>query len=365
MLSVQPIFLPKVSNKSAPQPFPNNATSLFYLSWEDALWDILEKKKVPFGSTVLVPTFFCGDVEGNIKDHGYNIAWYSVSADLQTPVKVFKSALTKYQPQVVVILHAVGITNSLFEQSTSWLPDFSPETILIEDCVHRIVEPRQVRFLHTNHFLLSSLRKVVPLQGSVLYGSKQSLIWKAPSIWQSLPYAIEATALWLIMLILWKLSHFFSSTPKLSICFARSAEWSMLQGYHLIGDAKKPAAGWKPFFAAYMKTNFEAIKKVKTAQVLYYEKAFPLVQPLYPSSDRGELRGWPLLLPKHRAEKIVSDIRSSGLLLRLELNESKWSDNQKIIYLPLGTHITHIQQQQISLIVKKQYTSYLKKVLSG
>ena len=45
MISMKPIFLWKYL-KLKKNTLPDNIRRLFYLSWEDALWDILEKKNI-------------------------------------------------------------------------------------------------------------------------------------------------------------------------------------------------------------------------------------------------------------------------------------------------------------------------------
>lgn len=352
MLSVQPIVLPAIKKSAKQQQLPQNTKSLFYLSWEDALWDILEKKHVPLGSTVLVPSFFCGDVEENIRSHGYTIAYYPVSKNLQTPLGEFIQTLKNERPAVVVVFHAVGITNTLFNNHTSWIHLLGKNTLLIEDCVHRIIEPNQVRFLHANHFLITSLRKVVPLQGSILYGKPLSIPWSEPPAWQSFLYTLAVTAWWFIMVCFWKVAHMLFGT-QLAKPAAQFAEWTMLKGYDLIGDAQKPAAGWKYFFKKYQNTDFLAIKKQKAHQVQRYEAAFPTISTLYVPADRGELRGWPLVLQLEQAETFVNTVRKNGLLLRLELNDSVWSKEYKIVYLPLGTHISKTQQNHICSVVNQ------------
>ena len=83
---------------------PKNIGRLFYLSWEDALWDILAKKNVKKNSIVLVPEFFCGDVEDNIRAHGYKIAFYPVSSKLITTNKQLAESILRYKPTVLIII---------------------------------------------------------------------------------------------------------------------------------------------------------------------------------------------------------------------------------------------------------------------
>lgn len=328
---------------------PVNLRRLFYLSWEDALWDILVKKNVDSGSTILVPEFFCGDVEQNMRDHGYKVAYYPVSAQLTTTDKQLTSAITKHQPAVVVILHAVGITNALW-QNLAWTSKLKPETIVIEDSVHRIVDPARIKLRSPNHLVIDSLRKVVPLQGCQVYGTAQALPFAPPPLWQSAVYAAQVTLWWLVMDGLWSMTQLVAGT-RLAVQLARVSESAMLAGYDVIGDQPLSAAGWPVFSFLSRHINTPRIEHAKQKQVELYESLlqnFPqeIGSALpYEPDDRGLLRHWPLRLELATAPQFLARLREQGLMVRFELNDSVWSRSHKIIYLPLGLHLapSHIE----------------------
>ena len=201
MIPQKPIFLWKYLGFKK-NVLPKSVKRLFYLSWEDGLWDILEKKNVRKGSVILVPEFFCGDVENNIKNHGYKIRYYFVSENLQTTDRQLLSAINKFEPKVIIIHHHVGIFNLLLSYK-NWSKYVDNSIILIEDCVHRIVEPNQLKFIKQNHFFIDSLRKVVPLQGSVVYGQKNDLNFKQPPFYHSPLYSLKVHLLWIMMNLCW------------------------------------------------------------------------------------------------------------------------------------------------------------------
>ena len=269
MIPLKPIFLWKYL-KFKRNIIPKNVGRLFYLSYEDALWDILDKRNVKKGSIILVPEFFCGDVENNIRKHGYKVSYYPVSKHLKTSSRQLSIAINKYHPTVLVIFHALGITNSLFENPI-WLKDLSGKTILIEDCVHKIVNPQKIKFIKKNHFIIDSLRKVIPLQGSVVYTQKNELNFTEPTIFQSWKYATVVTFWWMIMQMLWNLTHFTRKTD-LSNWFSIKANQVMKIGYDLIGDSILPARGFFVFNFLQQFIDFKKIEQIKMKQIEFYEE---------------------------------------------------------------------------------------------
>lgn len=324
MFRLKPIFLWKYL-KSTPNPILKDVKRMFYLSWEDALWDILKKKNVKKNSIVLVPEFFCGDVENNIRNHGYKVAYYPVSDSLKTTTKELTKAMVRNSPSVLVIFHMIGIENSLMKDQ-EWLKNLKKETILIEDCVHQIIDINKIKFLRKNHLFINSLRKVVPLQGSFIYGKKEDLLFEAPAFYQSFFYSLKVHFLWLLMNVFWLIK-----LPKL-------ANYYMKVGYNLIGDSLKPAPGFIIFNWLERFINNEKIKEVKKNQIEIYEKRIKSNVP-YTQKDKRELIAYPIVLSLNKAGKILTQIRKNGLYLNFELNDSQWSKKQKIICLPLGPHL--------------------------
>lgn len=337
MLSPQPVFSLKYF-KFYKNKLPKNIKRLFYLSWEDALWDILIKKNIKKGSYILIPDFYCGDVEKNILLHGYKIINYKFNKDLSVDKNDFENKIKKFDPKVVVIFHPVGIKTNLMD-SVKWLKKVTGSRVLIEDCVHRIIDPKEVKIIKKDHFIIDSLRKVLPLQGSNVYGKVEDLDFSEPPFYQSFFYSIRVNVLWFLMVLSWSL--------KLS----RMGERLMLRGYDLIGDSTFPARGSFISKMLSIRINIKKIRDIKKRQSSYYEKKLgsALLQKLSISeSDKGNLRGYPLILPGRISSKVLKSFRDKGLLVRFELNDSDWSKEQKIIYLPLGAYMTKRQQAQVT-----------------
>ncbi len=328
MISPQPIFSLKYF-RLRKNKIPKNIKCLFYLSWEDAFWDILLHKNIKLGSYILVPDFYCNDVEKNIKLHGYKLAYYKINRDLTANKKSFKSVISKLKPAVVVIFHAVGIKNNLLD-NPKWLMRTVGDSILIEDAVHRVQDANDIKIYKKNHFVIDSLRKVVPIQGSRLFGKTEDLNFKIPNIFQSLPYSFKVNFFWFLTTLCWTLN------------FQKSAERLMIKSYSLIGDSILPARGLAlgKFFSDRLNISF--IQKMKRQQVNYYESNLKDIIPAnlkIINKDKKHLRGYPLILPVNYANEILSYLRNNGLMVRFELNDSSWSQKQKIIYLPLGPYL--------------------------
>jgi hypothetical protein len=341
MVSTQPILSLKYF-KFKKNVLPENIKGLFYLSWEDALWDILSKKNIKHGSCILVPDFYCSDVEKNMKLHGCRLAFYKINNDLSADKESFVSQITKFKPQVIIIFHPVGIKSNLLE-NPKWLVKTVGDSILIEDSVHRVVDPKDFKIFKKNHFIINSLRKVVPIQGSWLYGDRADLDFYEPPFYQSFGYRIRVNILWFLMVAAWTLKLF------------TLAEKLMLIGYDLIGDSILPAKG--SYIAKFLAVRLDSrkIEETKNEQVIYYEKELGKILPIKLSisdKDKRKMRGFPVVLSQKNAKNILNFLRGNGLLVRFELNDSGWSKKQKIIYLPLGIYMTRGQQTMVCNLVR-------------
>ncbi len=336
---------------------PENLQHFSYLSWEDALWDLLEYFSYPKPSTILVPEFFCADVVENMETHGLQHKTYPLDKNLQADPKVFKKLLQEYQPQVVVILHAVGITNQLFAQKDVWLSALPKDTLLIEDSVHRVVNPAEISLISPRHIVLDSLRKVAPIPGTNLFGGEVLKELKPTDSWKTIPYQSAVLAWWMIFQCCLMLALLPNNRWKK--IWNALAEKSMLRGYDWIGDNFSAASGNTVFQWLSLRLDHEKISRTKKTQVELYEtllnplwKSPALFKLTFPESDFGNLRGYPVGLELQNAQQILTKMRSKSLLVRFELNDFGWTQKQKIVYLPLGPHVSESQIIQICEILE-------------
>ena len=345
MISVQPILSLKYFQLRK-NKLPKSVKKLFYLSWEDALWDLLTKKNIVKGSKILIPSFYCKDVERNIKLHGYKVEFYKILPNLDPDKKSFIDAIKKYNPSVIVIFHPAGIKSNLLDNQ-KWLAKISGNSILIEDAVHRVLNATDFKIIKRNHFIIDSLRKVIPIQGAHLYGNIDDLNFDVPNVFQSIIYRFKVNYYWFLMVMTW------------TIGLGKKAEKNMIKGYNIIGDSIKPSRGSVIGRLLSDRINVASLQKIKIKQVNIYEKEIKNVVPIkltIKDSDKKHLRGYPVILPLVSSAKILKYLRSNNLLVRFELDGSDWSKGQKIIFLPLGFQMSDSQQKEVCKLVKSAFT---------
>lgn len=345
MLSMPPTKLWTYLRRTSFQ-VPPDLTRYFYASWEDALWDLIRQLPIAPGSVALVPEFFCGDVVTNMEEHGLKIEWYPSNPDLSTPVADFIVRVKATKPAVVIVFHPVGITNQLWSQSAKWLPLLSPETLIIEDSVHRVVNPGTLKLLAPRHVVLDSLRKVVPLAGCNVYTKTGEITLTPTPWWKTIPYQLALYGWWLVF----QMCLHLAALPLGSSWKSRwdlNAEKMMLRGYDVIGDSYQAGSGWPIFAWLATHLDFARIAAAKLNQVRIYQE---VLEPLtdakktpffffpFPASDAGLLRAFPLGIEIKQADHALKLLRQAGILTRFELNDSPWSTRQKVVYLPLGPH---------------------------
>lgn len=371
MVPIQPVNLQKYLCRTATR-IPKNIAHYFYISWEDALWDLLKHFKIQQEAKILLPDFFCRDVEKNMKRHGLECIWYKVDKNFQTPEKIFKQHLEKHKPKIIIIFHAAGITNQLLKK-TAWLKALSQNAILIEDCVHRIVNPKKIKFIVSRHVIIDSVRKVTPLMGSNLYANAKIKIQQTPW-WHTIFYQFRVTIWWAIFQCC-LISVTKTKSKKWKIKWNKLAEKAMLKGYDIIGDNKKAGALSKTFSKILQRfstrIDHKNIQNIKERQVKKYLKKLKpiwknkkIFQIKFPKIDFKNLRGLPIGLKNAHADSILQKIRQRGLLIRFELEDSAWSQKQKVIYLPLGPHISLTEIEKIAKTFKNTLeideTAYMK-----
>ena len=345
MITTQPhsIFAYIDHEKSAPSS-PAGIRALHYLSWEDAMWDVIAQKKLPTGSVALVPSFWCGDVVQNMHAHGVECVHYPADQNFQTEEHVLLDFIRVHKPAMVIIFHAVGIRNRLLAENLNWIEELHRDTLLIEDSVHSVVDPSTVTLRRNNHFVIDSWRKVVPLQGAALYGAMSSVDWDEPVWHQSYIAKVTVFMWWIIFQIILHVQSLSSGT------FGRYmgvlAERTMKVGYDQIGDTVLPAGTFDICTYVHTKLAYARIDQIKQKQVNIYEAGLAPVLSRngvetvwYRDSDRQAMRGYPLRLSLVRAPQILARLREAGLIVRFELNDSPWSAEHKVIFLPLGPHL--------------------------
>lgn len=154
------------------------------------------------------------------------------------------------------------------------------------------------------------------------------------------------------MNLCWCFAH-LSNESNLSNWLSLKAKQLMKTGYNLIGDSILPAHGFFVFNFLQQFIDFKKLRQIKRKQIEFYENALINLprnifqEVTFKNSDKDEMMAYPLILSIKNAKNILNKIRVNGLLLDFELDDSQWSKKHKIIYLPLGPHITKDNLEEI------------------
>jgi hypothetical protein len=292
-----------------------------------------------------------------MEQHGLKVAYYPVNAKLVTPLSDLVSAIKEHQPKILVIFHPAGITNTLMKEVKAWQKYLALETIIIEDCVHKILDERKVKFVSERHFLIDSLRKVVPIQGSNVYSLvpvPEINIWQS---WLTFPYRLSVLYYWITMQI-WLFCSYSTRKEKWWRKVEKKANLALTKGYDLIGSNKLASPGLAIMNYLYPRIPIKKIEECKEWQAKMYTKALkPFLNspdfwvPTMKRSDYKYLRGFPIVINLKVAEDFLVYLRDNGVFIDFGLDDGPWSKNQKIIYLPMGLHIKKDEIQNIINII--------------
>ncbi len=334
----QPYLFPFLSSKSSQ---PNVFTKRYYYwSWEDGLWDLLKKKNIEKGSTILVPDFYCTDVVNNIRAHGYTVAFYALDQQFQIKKQALVNSVKRSHPSVVVIFHACGITNPLVKKR-SFVHAMTKKALLLEDCVHQVLDPQSVKPVNDRHFFMDSLRKVTPLSGSFLYGTKRGMQFsQTKRLWTW--YTVQTTLLYMFFRMMLIVAHFFHK-PSLAV-FAHT---NVLKRHDdIIGDTLAHRGLWVVAWVAQW-IQYETISRMKREQVKWYEKYLHVLygksSPFYRISikrrEYGNLHVYPIGLKKKMDERLLTYLKQKNIIVWPKFADSKWAKKRDVLFLPLGFHM--------------------------
>lgn len=312
----------------------------YYYSFEDGLWDLLKNKHIPKGATVLIPNFYCMDVVANIRSHGWTVEYYPLDTNFQISSLTFQTYIKKYNPSVVIVFHAVGITSNLILNRT-WTKILDKKTIIIEDNVHRLVNTETVTVPQHNWFILDSLRKVSPLYGSYLYGKNSDMSFIQTNFKFNVVYVFSSLLLFLFFRITLLLGHSFHSS--FLIWFAHKKILSAHD--EIIGDSIIPYRGLPFFSYIHSYFNCNKIAKLKMLQVALYEfllwrrplKNFHRIK--IPVTDFPFLHAYPISMNKTISASVHTTLHKRHVSVWEKFPDSPWSKSRSVTLLPLGFHI--------------------------
>lgn len=334
----QPFLFPFLSSKaSVPNVFVKR---YYYWSWEDGLWDLLQKKHIEKGSTVLIPDFYCTDVIDNIRAHGYIVAFYKLDQYFQIKKQALLRSVQRHHPTVVIIFHAAGITSTVVGTS-SVIQKITKKALLIEDCVHQVLDPQTVKPVNEHHFLMDSLRKVTPLYGSFLYGTKKGMQFsQTKHVWSL--YTVNTTLLYMLFRMLLIISYVLNK-PSIAV-FAHKKV--LKQHDDVVGNTNSHRGIWAIAWMAQW-LNREALERVKREQTKLYEhmlrplctKSSPFYHIVMKRSDYGKLHVYPVGLKKKADETLMAFLRHKNIVVWPKFSDSGWAKKRDVLFFPLGFHM--------------------------
>lgn len=354
----QPFLLPFLHHKR--YELPRGVFQTHFLSFEDALWTILSQRDVPKKSVILIPSFYCMDVVENIQLHGYTPVFYPLDDDFQITKSFLEKMISTHKPSVVILFHACGITNSILVDR-AYIQSLGKKLLVVEDCVHRLVNPASVVLHHTNHLVIDSVRKVSPLYGSFVYSKMQVSVPYVHRSQKEYSYIFRAHLLYMMFRAAFVLGVMLHSYKFVSFAHKH------LLRFHddLIGDSTYGYIGIKRHKFLHRYINFPWIEKHKHKQVELYER---LLSPLYArqspwykvcmqDADKKLLHVYPMGF-KTRKNCTVSDVekllRDNRIPVWFKFLDSPWSKDRAVLFLPLGFHVTDKDIKQVcELLIRR------------
>lgn len=316
---------------------------------EDAIWEFIRLKKIPKGSVFLFPDFYCLDVLQNIQRHGFIYKLWKVDKDFNTDIKKFTEYIAKYKPKIIFIFHSAGITSNVLHDK-SWMSVLPQDCFIIEDSVHRVVDPSQVSLFHKNHIIMDSLRKVLPLPGSFMYGSPDTISYSQKPYRLS-RYVLSSTALYAMFSFILQIGCVLNSA------FITDFAYKKILQLHddIIGDSWEsyPGLPWIPFIHSFI--DFEKIRKLKKRQVLVYKK---FMTKLYknktnfyeikiPESEYKNMHVYPvgLYIPEKQTDRLIQYLHNHNISAWIKFPGCEWNKDRSCLFLPLGFHVSDAEIQ--------------------
>lgn len=338
----QPYLLPFLGLKS--YHLPKNIKRYYYLSMEDAIWEFTRKMNIPKGSLFLFPDFYCVDVLNNVKMHGFQYKLWKVDRHFNTNIDAFIKLIIKEKPRMVFVFHAAGITSNLFKD-TRWVPYLPPDSFIIEDCVHRLVNPAEIKLINKRHIIMDSLRKDSPLPGSFVYGAKETLTY-TPSPYRFSWYLVSTSIWYILFRWILKLGSLLNNAHMTNF-----AHEKILQIHDdIIGDSWESYRGlpWVPLIHRFI--DFRKIEQLKVHQVKMYKK---LMQRIYSSSqffyeieinekDYKNFHVYPvgILVPESETKNLILYLHKNNISVWIKFPKCDWNKKKSCLFLPLGFHVS-------------------------
>lgn len=339
-------FLKTSANKQ-----PGSIEYLYYHSFEDGLWEIIQRKFPNQSITVLVPDFYCSDVLDNIKNNGHKYVYYRLDNNFQITTSKFTKYLWLYKPEIVIIFNAGGIRSKLLTDQT-WVRELPETSLIIEDCVQQLVDPEKIKLISNRHLIIDSLRKVLPLPGSRIIGTNKGLIFLPKRDFRMSKYFFRS--FWYYTIFRFGLLLGFGLNNYQLV--SRSHERVLKKHDDIIGNSNLPQTGL-PFLRWFIdRIDYKKIAELKKKQIKIYKTAFgKLFKTKYffeitiSASDEGSMHVYLLGVNKKWSESLMTFIKQNKIPIWYKFEDSPWSENRDVLFLPVGFDMN---EQKINYLAK-------------
>lgn len=251
---------------------PKTARRNFFLCFSDALAAIFIHYKISGKNDfILMPSFYCPDALRIINQRA-KIIFYEVNNDFSINKESYFNQIIEYQPKIILNYCFTGFDLTTAERKKIAL--ICPKnSLIIEDCAHRILEKKDIKPVNANHFYIDSIRKFSPFLGSHLINTGFNC---APNTVDKINfYQIKCHFLQLIKGCLYFLSYLFNSRR-----FYLLAEEIFFKLDGLIGEYQRPTLGSCFSYKLYSFLNLNKIKNQrKSLASCYHRHLSPINHP--------------------------------------------------------------------------------------
>lgn len=337
--------------------WPTKLSTEMFLSFEDALWNLLPRLGYPKGSKILVPSYYCVDVVNNMIAHGYNVAYYPLKNDLTYDLGEILKVVEEEECNIFVEFQVNGVRNNLLKDIERKL---HPRIFIISDRVHSVMTATEEFIPHNDrHMFLNSYRKVTPFPGSLAVFSRSI---RKESVKQRYPwgYLVKAFALWGFHVLLLRISYIFSSQSAMD-----KALKILTIHDNLIGDSVQSASlpRWTKFFYEFI--DQEKVSYAKRERIFIYESVLgdflrksPRFQlPANLSDSYDMLRGYPIITSYEDGLRLTKKLQKNKLSIIAQSPNSPWSAHQSLFLFPLSPSFTKKDVKDIAQRLLKSLTS--------
>ncbi len=317
----------------------------FFLSFEDALWSILEEVAPDKTRPVLVPAFFCTDVTIGLESRGFKTISYELDETLM-PIGL-ESLITEHQPSIVFLYHPLGKRIPLTAESPV-IKAIPTDSLFIEDCVDLILSPADIRFYSERHIIIDSLRKTTPLQGSRVFLPKGFAKMKgALCPW----YRTRALFLHLLVRLLHGIGQIANARALLVL------KWNLFSLHSDgIGKSQRGAKGFwfDKVLSEYIDHRLVKEKKgiISEAYITGLHEAFGDTYPIV-GDESGDMRFFAVMLSKGAGEKIAAAAEAKEIYIDIHFDDAPHCKDRDCLLLPLSPDMTTKDVSRIITFLKE------------